>query len=71
MEYRKYITTRTGQNTFENKYFDVCRNCGGEGMIRLIVEVGGASTVCQCPVCKGTGDVQITKKIEVIVSPIN
>lgn len=69
MEYRKYITTRTGQNTFENKYYDVCRNCGGEGMISLLISVG-VSTVVQCPVCNGTGDVKVTKKIEVIVEPI-
>lgn len=70
MEYRKYLTTRTGPSTFENRYYDVCRNCGGEGLIRLIVEVGEASTAVQCPVCKGTGDVRVTKKIEVIVEPI-
>lgn len=69
MEYRKYVTTRTGQNSFENKYFDQCRNCGGEGMIRLVAEANCA-TVCICQVCKGTGSVRVTKKIEVIVEPI-
>jgi len=69
MEYRKYTTTRTGQNTYQNVFIDVCRNCRGDGMITLLIGVG-CSTLVQCPVCKGKGDVKVTKKIEVIVEPI-
>jgi DnaJ-class molecular chaperone len=69
MEYRKYTVSRTGQNTWDNKYYDVCRNCLGAGLITLLGNMS-ASTVVQCPVCLGTGDVKVTKKIEVIVEPI-
>lgn len=64
MEYRKYTVSRTGQYKWDNKYFDVCRNCLGTGLITLRVNV------VQCPVCLGKGDVKVTKKIEVIVEPI-
>jgi len=67
MEFRKYNTTRTGQHTYQNTYFDQCGNCLGSGLIRLIVPV--ASTLVVCPVCEGSGVVQVTKNIEVIVKP--
>jgi DnaJ-class molecular chaperone len=69
MEYRKSIITRTGQRTWENKYYDVCGECSGSGLSILRIP-GGKSTAVQCRLCKGTGDVQVTKKIEVIVEPI-
>lgn len=69
MEYRKYAITRTGHNTWDNKYFDVCRNCLGTGMITIRGNMS-VSTVVQCAVCLGKGDVKVTKKIEVIVEPI-
>lgn len=67
MEYRKYTTTRTGDRTYQNSYVDGCRNCGGSGLIELVIPVG--CTAVMCPVCEGSGSVSVTKKIEVIVKP--
>lgn len=67
MEHRKYNVTRTGMNSFENSYIDSCRNCDGSGMVKIIGS--NCSTVIMCNRCLGTGEVQVTKKIEVIVKP--
>lgn len=67
MEHRKYIVTRLGHGLYENKYIDSCRNCQGSGMI--VLSGHSCSAVIDCIICGGSGEVQITKKIEVIIKP--
>lgn len=68
MEHRKYIVTPLGCNCFVNNYIDSCRNCEGTGLIHLLAE-GEAQTVVMCDVCQGSGEVAITKHIQIIVKP--
>lgn len=64
-ELRKYEVTRTGINSFVNRYVDTCRNCDGSGLLTF------ESGVLMCPVCNGTGLVSITKVIDIIIKPFN
>jgi DnaJ-class molecular chaperone len=64
IEIRKYQVTRTGQNKYENRYIDVCRNCAGDGLVDSIVGF------LQCQVCGGTGLVEVTKSIEIKINPL-
>jgi DnaJ-class molecular chaperone len=74
MEHRKYVVTPTGPNRYENNYIDSCRNCLGSGFIIVEAEgtcrlTGAPERVITCDVCGGSGEVSVTKKIEVIVKP--
>lgn len=66
IERRKYIVTPLGGNMYENNFVDTCRNCCGTGLIKLLTPPG---LVEECPVCLGSGEVAVTKRIEVIVKP--
>jgi DnaJ-class molecular chaperone len=63
----KYTVTRTGDKSFKNEYTAQCRNCYGSGFIlpALPPEAGPID----CPVCLGSGEVDVTKMIEVSVKP--
>jgi DnaJ-class molecular chaperone len=63
----KYTVTRTGDNSFKNEYTDQCRNCHGSGFI--LPALPPEASPINCPVCLGTGLVDVTKVIEVIVKP--
>lgn len=65
-ELRRFLVTRTGPNSFVNKYVDNCRNCDGSGI--LTVEPG---VMKLCPICEGSGYVNITKVIDIIIKPFN
>jgi DnaJ-class molecular chaperone len=68
MERRKYVVRPLGDNTYENNFKDVCRNCGGTGLINLFCgQFEG--TVIMCEVCQGSGEVAITKTIKIVVKP--
>lgn len=65
----------------EKKYLqirvDLCRNCAGRGIASLdthaIVGVITDDTVVEgvCPVCGGSGRVQVRREITVIIEPFN
>lgn len=68
VEHRKYIVTRLADGVYENNYIDSCRNCQGSGIVFITGEICDA--VFECPVCSGSGEVHVTKRIEVKIKPL-
>ena len=59
---------------YESRKIEVCRNCGGEGMVRPKVEgswllrrMQDAGRLVACDVCGGTGRVRKTTEITITV----
>ena len=62
------------ENTYNYKKNDVCRRCLGEGVLISEGEHIGHGNRKEtkeekCSLCKGSGLVQIEKKIEVFITP--
>ena len=61
---------RLGDGKYRTQYVDVCRNCGGTGLIattKTFIEPQEAEI--KCTVCDGSGRVFIRKEISVTIEP--
>jgi DnaJ-class molecular chaperone len=58
---------RQPDGTYEQRYVDICRNCGSKGKILLTIP----PKIDICPVCEGSGRVEIVKLIHVSIMPFN
>ncbi len=50
---------------YDKEKIDVCRNCHGSGVVPIYQD-GPLST---CPVCRGSGHIKKTVKIELTIEP--
>lgn len=72
------MTEKMSEKKYLQVRVDLCRNCAGRGVVasldtHAIVGVIPDDTVveCVCPVCGGSGRVQVRREITVIIEPFN
>lgn len=62
-------TVRLGNGQYISEYKATCRNCQGEGTLLPPTELMHVCDYIKCPVCRGSGQVQIVKHVSITITP--